>query len=100
MAPAPAARALLLAGFCFAAACHGAGHPPQMPESLRSPHHHHHPPLPAPRPAGHGSIDRVAPLDTSPPDASQVVRYFEQYITFVEAENMTTVKGSWEPRAW
>ena len=36
------------------------------------------------------------------PDASQVLPYFEQYITVVEAENMTRMseKGGWEPKGW
>jgi hypothetical protein len=36
-----------------------------------------------------------------PPDASQVVKYFEQYITFAEAENFTAQGGAeWAPKPW
>ena len=35
-----------------------------------------------------------------PPDASQVVPYFSQHITFVEAENLTTLSGDWAAMPW
>ena len=38
--------------------------------------------------------------DSEVADASQVVPYFSQHITFLEAENMTTGAGDWEPRQW
>ena len=43
----------------------------------------------------------VAP--PAPPDASQVVSYFSQHITFVECENLTSRSGSgsqWVAKEW
>ena len=35
-----------------------------------------------------------------PADVSQVVRYFDQYLIFLEAENLTTTGGDWRPLPW
>ena len=39
-------------------------------------------------------------VGVAPPDASQVVPYFSQHITFVEAENLTTLSGDWAAMPW
>ena len=43
---------------------------------------------------------RAASTTAAVADASQVVPYFSQTISIVEAENFTVLGGEWEPRAW